>query len=109
MPPSWRARGVRSSRRWRHRSVRRCGSWISGREATLRARIRQRGGDGHDASEANLAVLDHQLRGQEPLTRDEQALTLHWDTECPGEAAPVAAKLERLAPHPAHSLTRGPG
>jgi uncharacterized protein len=67
-------------------------------EATLRARIRQRGADGHDASEANLAVLDHQIRGQEPLTPDEQALTLHWDTECPGEAAPVAAALERLAP-----------
>ena len=60
-------------------------------EATLRARIRQRGAEGHDASEADLAVLDHQLRGQEPLTPHEQALTLHWDTECPDEAAPVAA------------------
>jgi len=78
-------------------------------EATLRARIRQRGAEGHDASEANPAVLDHQLRGQEPLLPDEQALTLHWDTECPGEAAPVAAELERLALRSAHSLTRGPG
>ncbi|MGH8565428.1 MAG: AAA family ATPase [Gammaproteobacteria bacterium] len=79
-------------------------------EATLRARIQQRGADGHDASEANLVVLDHQLRGQEPLTPDEQALTLHWDTECPSEAAPVAAELERLArASPAHSLTRAPG
>jgi len=67
-------------------------------EAALRARIRQRGAEGHDASEANLAVLEHQLRGQEPLTPGEQALTLHWDTEGPGEAGPVAAELERLAP-----------
>lgn len=69
-------------------------------EATLRARIRQRGADGHEASEANLAVLDHQLRDQEPLTPHEEALTLHWDTECAGEAAPIAAELERLAPRP---------
>jgi predicted kinase len=70
-------------------------------EATLRVRVRHRAAEGHDASEANLAVLDYQLRGQEPLTPDEQALTLHWDTECPDEAASIAAKLERLAPHPA--------
>ncbi|MGH8585018.1 MAG: AAA family ATPase [Gammaproteobacteria bacterium] len=75
-------------------------------EATLRARIRQRGAAGHDASEASLAVLDHQLRDQEPLTPHEQVLTRHWDTECPGEAAPVAAELEQLVPG---SLTRGPG
>ena len=72
-------------------------------EATLRARIRQRGAEGHDASEANLAVLDHQLRSQERLTPHEQALTLHWDTECPGEATPVAAELERLVRCPGHA------
>ena len=69
-------------------------------EATLRARIRQRGAEGHDASEANLAVLDHQLRGQEPLTPHEQARTLVWDTESPVEDAAIAGELERLVQRP---------
>jgi len=69
-------------------------------EATLRARIRQRGAEGHDASEADLAVLDHQLRGQEPLTPHEQALTLVWDTESPVEDAAIAGELERLVQSP---------
>ena len=69
-------------------------------EATLRARIRQRGAEGRDASEANLAVLDHQLRGQEPLTPHEQALTLVWDTESPVEDAAIAGELERLVQRP---------
>ncbi|MGI8426473.1 MAG: AAA family ATPase [Actinomycetota bacterium] len=69
-------------------------------EATLRARIRQRGAEGRDASEANLAVLDHQLRGQEPLTPHEQARTLVWDTESPVEDAAIAGELERLVQRP---------
>jgi uncharacterized protein len=65
-------------------------------EAALRARIARRAAEGQDASEADLAVLEHQRRSQEPLTPHEQSLTLIWDTERPGEAAPIAADLERL-------------
>ncbi|MGH8471276.1 MAG: AAA family ATPase, partial [Gammaproteobacteria bacterium] len=65
-------------------------------EATLRARIARRAAAGYDASEADLAVLEYQRRSQEPLTPHEQSLTLIWDTECPGAAAPIAAELERL-------------
>jgi len=41
-------------------------------EATLRERIRQRALQGGDASEADLAVLQHQLETQEPLAPDER-------------------------------------
>jgi hypothetical protein len=41
--------------------------------ATLRARILQRSRAGNDASEADLAVLQHQLDTEEPLGADEQA------------------------------------
>ena len=40
-------------------------------EATLRERIRQRAQRGSDASEADLAVLQHQLETQEALAPDE--------------------------------------
>jgi len=40
---------------------------------TLRERILQRARSGRDASEANLAVLQHQLDTQEELAADEQA------------------------------------
>ncbi|OYW39871.1 MAG: aminoglycoside phosphotransferase [Hydrogenophilales bacterium 12-61-10] len=41
--------------------------------ATLRERILQRARAGNDASEASLAVLQHQLDSEDPLTEDEQA------------------------------------
>jgi len=41
--------------------------------ATLRERIVQRSREGNDASEADLAVLQHQLVTEEPLDTDEQA------------------------------------
>ena len=40
--------------------------------ATLRERIVQRARAGGDASEADLAVLQHQLDTEEPLGADEQ-------------------------------------
>ncbi len=40
--------------------------------ATLRERIVQRSREGNDASEADLAVLQHQLDTEEPLAADEQ-------------------------------------
>jgi hypothetical protein len=47
----------------------------------LRQRIAARERQGMDASEAGLAVLEHQLRSIEPLTADEQALAVRFDTE----------------------------
>lgn len=41
--------------------------------ATLRERIIQRSRSGNDASEADLAVLQHQLDSEEPLAADERA------------------------------------
>ena len=41
------------------------------REPVLRARVRQRLEDGHDASEATIDVLEHQLATAEPLAADE--------------------------------------
>lgn len=49
-------------------------------EATLRARIMTRLASGTDASEANAAVLTHQLAQFEPLAADEQATALCIDT-----------------------------
>lgn len=44
--------------------------------ATLRERILQRSRAGNDASEADLAVLQHQLDTEEPLAIDEQAVSV---------------------------------
>ncbi|MBW8307555.1 MAG: ATP-binding protein, partial [Thiobacillus sp.] len=41
--------------------------------ATLRVRIVQRARAGGDASEADLAVLEHQLETEEPLAADERS------------------------------------
>jgi predicted kinase len=40
-------------------------------EPVLRERVRQRLEDGHDASEATIDVLEHQLATAEPLAADE--------------------------------------
>ncbi len=45
-------------------------------EAVLRTRIIQRMRDGHDASDADLEVLEHQLAHHEPLTAAEMARVL---------------------------------
>ncbi|MBI3433016.1 MAG: AAA family ATPase [Hydrogenophilales bacterium] len=47
--------------------------------ATLRERIVRRARAGNDASEADLAVLQHQLDTEEPLGADEQAQILSID------------------------------
>jgi predicted kinase len=54
---------------------------FTAREATLRERIVRRLREGRDASEADLAVLEHQLATQEPLTPDEMANVVTRDTE----------------------------
>ncbi|MFA7594441.1 MAG: AAA family ATPase [Thiohalobacteraceae bacterium] len=52
-------------------------------EAVLRERITRRHRDERDASEATLAVLDHQLASAEPLTLDEQRHRIVVDTTGP--------------------------
>lgn len=52
-------------------------------EAVLRERITRRHRDQRDASEATLAVLDHQLAIAEPLTLEEQRRTVAVDTTRP--------------------------
>lgn len=47
----------------------------------LRTRVAARTAAGSDASDADLAVLDHQLRHAEPLSDEECARTVCFDTE----------------------------
>ena len=47
----------------------------------LRDRIRQRQAENQDVSDANLAVLEHQLTHHDPLNEIEQALTVTIDSE----------------------------
>jgi predicted kinase len=56
-------------------------------DSTLRGRIAQRAVNGSDASDADLAVLDHQLRNREPLTPQEQTFVVTYDAEAPLERA----------------------
>jgi uncharacterized protein len=50
-------------------------------ETTLRARVATRASAGSDASEAGVAVLEHQLRTHEPLGADEHSDVLFFDGE----------------------------
>ena len=54
-------------------------------DATLRARIVERAQRATDASEADLGVLDGQLRTREPLAADERAYVVDIDAEAPPE------------------------
>ena len=71
-------------------------------EATLRERIVRRLHDASDASDADLAVLEHQLQTQEPLAPDELVDTVAYDAEAALDEAPSRARwrdvLDRLAP-----------
>lgn len=58
-------------------------------EATLRERVAARAGRGDDASDADLAVLEAQLRGGDPLAADELADT--WPV--PPDGTPDWARL----------------
>jgi predicted kinase len=70
-------------------------------EATLRARVAARVGEGTDASEADVSVLENQLRTYETLAADEFACTVRYDAELPREHACEANAwqplLDRLA------------
>jgi predicted kinase len=61
----------------------------------LRRRITARERAGRDASEANLAVLEHQLSTHEPLDRAERRATITVDTERPVMFDEIAARLRR--------------
>jgi len=71
-------------------------------ESTLRARIKRRLADANDASDADLAVLEHQLHTQELLAADEYAEMAVYDAEMPLEDARSPARwvdiLKRIAP-----------
>jgi predicted kinase len=70
-------------------------------EASLRDRIQRRAAAANDASDANLAVLDHQLRTQEVLAPDEQADVVLNDGDLPlahaWEPSAWGAVFERLS------------
>jgi predicted kinase len=49
----------------------------------LRQRVLQRAAKGGDPSEADLAVLEGQLKAREPLTQEERACAVAVDTSQP--------------------------
>jgi predicted kinase len=61
----------------------------------LRRRVVARGRAGRDASEADLAVLEEQLRTHEPLDRAERRAAVTVDTDRPIRFAAVVGKLRR--------------
>jgi uncharacterized protein len=66
-------------------------------ESTLRARIDARARRGNDPSEADAAVLDHQLRTQEPLAPDEMPFVLRHDNGSSTGEGPEPAWWSALA------------
>jgi hypothetical protein len=67
---------------------------VTAPERLLRERVQQRKQHGHDASEADIAVLENQLRNSEPLDGKEFSVTIEVDTEQTGN---VQALVPRLA------------
>jgi aminoglycoside phosphotransferase family enzyme/predicted kinase len=61
-------------------------------ETQLRQRVDDRNVFGHDASEANVNVLEHQLASHEPLDGDERAVALEVVTDEPVEVAALCAR-----------------
>ena len=61
---------------------------VTASEQRLRERLLERARGGDDASEAGIAVLEHQLRMHEPLASDERGDVVVYDGERPlGDAA----------------------
>jgi hypothetical protein len=65
----------------------------------LRDRIRTRAGCGHEPSEADLAVLEFQLKNTESLTPEEQRETVSWDSCAKIDAEDLSRRLR-------HSVSR---
>lgn len=59
----------------------------------LRDRISTRAGCGHEPSEADLAVLEFQLKNTESLTPEEQRETVSWDSCAKIEAEDLSRRL----------------
>jgi len=67
-------------------------------EVVLRQRIVSRQAAGGDPSEADLAVLAHQLQNHDPLGNGEDTVTLRVDTTAPPAVNDLAARVrERIA------------
>lgn len=64
-------------------------------EKTLAERLERRAG-GRDASEADLAVLRHQLHTRDPLDAEERAMSVTVDTAGDIDAAALAARIREL-------------
>jgi aminoglycoside phosphotransferase family enzyme/predicted kinase len=72
---------------------------ITASEPMLRKRVAQRATDGKDVSDADIAVLEHQLSAQEPLTAAERSLAVAIssdDTDPQDCCAPLLEALRRL-------------
>ena len=67
------------------------------KEETLRQRVAQRQAAASDASDADLAVLAHQIATREPLTADERACAVTYDAEAPIESARAPGAWAELA------------
>lgn len=66
--------------------------------ADLRARVSRRSEAGTDASEADLAVLESQLRSREAFSAEELAFVLPIDTHSPPDWPALLPALARLWP-----------
>ncbi len=76
---------------------------------TLASRLRTRTLNALDPSEATQAVLDQQLRTQQPLTPDELQCAVSVDTSSPGTAnEAVKAILARLSSLDCQKSSQGP-
>ncbi len=69
---------------------------FSASEPVLNERVRKRYLTGNDASEADIAVLNLQLRKLEPLEAGEHAISININTEQAIDGASVAALLQSI-------------
>jgi aminoglycoside phosphotransferase family enzyme/predicted kinase len=78
--------------------------------ATMRERVAARQHDPLEASDADLAVLEHQMRTQEPLQPDELSDTFVYDAQQPLADARLPQQwrgaLERLAASPSAGVAK---
>ena len=63
----------------------------------LRARVARRSAEGEDASEADIAVLEHQLVNAEAIDATEHAQVVRVDTESAPDLQRTAQRLKRAA------------
>ena len=66
-------------------------------EAELRSRVARRAAEGRDASDADVAVLEHQLATHEPLGADELEATVAFDANLPVRETVASARWREWA------------